>query len=294
MSVHLKYSMIKHLILLWLAIAPVIASANSDCNDKANEVRLTAQLDQAIDILDDCLAEELGRVARTYLLLGLTHYDAGEQRAAIANYSKAIEFAPEYVTAFANRGLSNALLGNFRDAIADYDTAIDLDPGYMQAYYFRAYTHQQMGDFREAIADFTTALTLTRDNDELATLYYSRGRANKEAEYLVPAMADYDQAIALKPAQADYYFSRGLLHHQQKSADAAIADYSRAIELDDRHARAYYNRGLLYRKAGTDFLALRDFEAATDIEPSFARAYANRGYTHMIPLLPLLIILALG
>ena len=66
------------------------------------------------------------------------------------------------------------------------------------------------------------------------------------------------------------------------------------IALDEQHARAYFNRGLLYRKDGNDFRAMRDFEAATDIDPAYARAYANRGYTMMIPIIPILFVLALG
>lgn len=184
--------------------------------------------------------------------------------------------------------------GKYKDALRDFDKAIDLDPDYMQAYYFRAFAHQREGNHQRAIEDFTTALTMTSDTNEMASIYYSRGRANKELKRYDDAYSDYGEALSLKPDDADYYYSRALLHHQRKDNDAAIADYSRTIELYDQHARAYYNRGLLYRKAGTDFLAIRDFEAATDIEPSFARAYANRGYTYMIPVIPLLFILALG
>jgi tetratricopeptide (TPR) repeat protein len=280
-------------VFLLLLSLPFAVQAN-DCNDSANEIRLSDRLDEAIDVLDDCLSEELARVARTYLLLGLTYYDAGEQKKAIANYSKAIELAPNYVTAFANRGLSHSMNDEHDLALADFEQAIDLDPGYMQAYYFRAFAHQRQGDFRSAVEDFNTALTLTTDSNEVATIYYNRGRANKELKAYDDALADYEQAINLRPEDANIYFSRGLLHHQRKDFDAAIADYSRTVELNDQHARAFYNRGLLYRKAGVDFLAVRDFQAATDIEPSFARAHVNRGYTHMIPMLPLLFILALG
>lgn len=284
----------KILLLLSLLLIPHFASADVDCNDRANDIRLSDQLDDAIDVLDACLSEELSRVARTYLLLGLTYYDAGEQKKAVANYSKAIEFAPEYVTAYANRGLSHSVSGRHQLALEDFDRAIELDPTYMQAYYFRAYTYQRADKHARAVEDYSTALTLTQDPTEQAKIYYNRARANKALKRVDDALGDYNEAIALNPANAATYFSRALLHHESKNSDAAIADYSRTIELDDQHARAFFNRGLLYRKAGTDFLAIRDFEAATDIDPSFAKAYVNRGYTHMIPIFPLIFILALG
>ena len=179
-------------------------------------------------------------------------------------------------------------------ALADFRQAIELDPNYMQAYYFRAYTYQRMGKFRKAVDDYNVAMTLTADENERATIYYNRGRANKELDRDQDALSDYSEAIARHPANDAIYFSRALLHHENRDIDEAIADYSRAIELNPEHARAYFNRGLLHRKTKNDYLAVRDFEMATDIEPSFAKAYVNRGYTHMIPLLPLLFILALG
>lgn len=115
----------KKLLIVLLMLLPLATQAEQiDCNDRANEVRMSDRLDEAIDVLGDCLSEELNRVARTYLLLGLTYYDAKEQNKAIANYSKAIEFAPNYVTAFANRGLSYSMKGNYKDALEDFDKAI--------------------------------------------------------------------------------------------------------------------------------------------------------------------------
>lgn len=282
------------LIIACILLLPFSIQAAIDCNDRANEIRMSDRLDEAITVLNNCLSEELGRVARTYLLLGLSHYERGEQQRAIANYSKAIEFAPSYVTAYANRGLSYAMQKDYDEALRDFDRAIALDPGYMQAYYFRAFTHQKAGRFRSAVNDFSTALTMTTDEGETATIYYNRGRAYRELRQFDEALADYDQAIDRNPDFTRAYFSRGLLHHERKNVDNAIADYTKTVSLDDRHARAFFNRGLLYRKTGADFRAMKDFEAATDIEPTYARAHANRGYTASLPLLPLLFILALG
>ena len=284
----------RKLLLTCLFLLPFSAQAEIECNDRANEIRKSDRPDEAISILGDCLSEELSRVARTYLLLGLSYYDQGEHARAIANYSKAIEFAPEYVTAYANRGLSYAMKKDYDRALQDFDRAIELDPSYMQAYYFRAFTNQKSGKLRAAVDDFSMALTLATDEDETATIYYNRGRVYTDLRGYDSALSDYNEAIRINPEFSRAYFSRGLLHHERKRVDEAIADYSRTISLDNRHARAFFNRGLLYRKSGSDFRAMKDFEAATDIEPTYARAYANRGYTMSLPLLPLIFILALG
>ncbi|MDA0271752.1 MAG: tetratricopeptide repeat protein, partial [Proteobacteria bacterium] len=148
----------KKIALLFLLFSlPFTVQAN-DCDNSANKVRMAGGLDEAIDVLDDCLSDELQRVARIYLLLGLTYYDTGEQKKEIANYSKAIELAPNYVTALANRGLSHSMNNEYDLALVDFEQAISIDPDYMQAYYFRAFAHQRHGDFRQAVEDSNTAL----------------------------------------------------------------------------------------------------------------------------------------
>ena len=66
-----------------LVISFTCFTATADCNDEANEARLDNRLEESEIILADCLNDELERLARTYLLLGLTHYDNGNHRKAI-------------------------------------------------------------------------------------------------------------------------------------------------------------------------------------------------------------------
>ena len=88
----------------------------ADCNDDANAASLDNRLDEAEALCADCLDTELRRLARTYMLLDLTHYDNGDHKKAIAQYNKALETVPTYVTALTNRGLSYALSRNMKAA----------------------------------------------------------------------------------------------------------------------------------------------------------------------------------
>ncbi len=269
-------------------------SALANCNDEANLARLDNRPDEALRILQECLNEELSRVARSYLLLGLSWYDKGNQRQAIKAYSKAIETDPDYTTAWVNRGLSHALRGRYSKALADFETALQQDPANMQAFYFRAFAHEKEGRYRLAVEDYTRALDLADGDTEAATILHHRGLAYREMKNTEQALADYDRALSLNPAYVDAYFSRGLLYHKMDRTDAAIADYSRVIDLKPDHAEAFHNRGLLYQKTGTDHLAIRDYNQAIDLKPRYARAYVSRSYAYLIPVIPLLFVLLLG
>ena len=72
-------------------------------------------------------------------------------------------------------------------------------------------------------------------------------RANekyKKGDYQ-EAIADYTQAINLKPNYAEAYNNRGLAKAALEESKGAIADYTEAIRISPDYAEAYNNRGVL-------------------------------------------------
>ena len=92
------------------------------------------------------------------------------------------------------------------------------------------------------------------------------------------AIADYDQAIRLKPDYADAYNNRasptqqGRLRPRHRRlrpghpAQAGLAD-------------AYNNRGIAYDEGRYD-RAIADFDQAIRLKPDYAEAYYNRGIAY--------------
>ena len=61
--------------ILFTVLLLAATTAGATCNESANKARMENRIDDAINILNECLDEELSRLARTYLLLGLSHYE---------------------------------------------------------------------------------------------------------------------------------------------------------------------------------------------------------------------------
>ena len=91
------------------------------------------------------------------------------------------------------------------------------------------------------------------------------------------AVADYSQAIALKPGNAQTYYDRGQNRGFQGDYDGAFADYAKAISLNPKDARAYADRGILWMGRHEDAAALRDFEKALSLNHKSPVAYFGRG-----------------
>jgi tetratricopeptide (TPR) repeat protein len=66
--------------------------------------------------------------------------------------------------AFNNRGVAYKAKGDYERAIADFSKAIEIDPNYVTAYTNRALTYKDKGEYQLAIADFSKAIELDPKN----------------------------------------------------------------------------------------------------------------------------------
>ena len=79
------------------------------------------------------------------------------------------------------------------------------------------------------------------------------------------AIADFDQAIYLKPDYVVAYCNRGIAKRKLEKYEEAIADYNQAIRLKSDHAEAYCNRGIARSYLGHKDEARDDFKVALDL-----------------------------
>jgi tetratricopeptide (TPR) repeat protein len=159
-------------------------------------------------------------------------------------------------------------------------TEIIISPSYgpdakVLAYQSRGDARTNAGAFEQAIADFGEAIRLRPDNVPALS---GRARAKFSLKRFSDALDDYGEAIRLSPAAADLYVERGHVHLSRGDANASILDLNEAIKLDPRNASAFNNRGLAFRKNGDFDRALNDYVIAIEINPVYALAYANRGH----------------
>ena len=90
-------------------------------------------------------------------------------------------------------------------------------------------------------------------NFNRAIAFAKKGDFDKE-------VADYTEAIRLKPDLADAYYGRGLALGKKGDVDRSIADFSDAIRLNPKYAPAYYDRGVAYgMKRGAEDSAIADY-----------------------------------
>jgi tetratricopeptide (TPR) repeat protein len=144
------------------------------------------------------------------------------------------------------------------------------------AYESRGKTHRDGGAIRSALADFNEAVRL---RPESGSAFAGRGWTNFLAGNWSDAIADYSEAIRLSPGSADYYIERGHVYIVTNRVDAAIADLTEAIRLNPQSYRAFNERGLAHFRKGDLVRAQEDINAAIAMFPA-ADFYANRGFVY--------------
>ncbi|MEA5479948.1 serine/threonine-protein kinase [Pseudanabaena galeata UHCC 0370] len=174
--------------------------------------------------------------------------------------SKATE-SGKTATDFLNDGQKKHRENNWKESIADYNEAIRLNPNYVLAYARRGLAFKLLNEKDSADRDFKTAINL---QVKTAEDYRGRGIAKYGLEDKQGAITDYNEAIRLNPDDADAYYIRGNAKYALGDKQGAITDYNEAIRINPNLALAYNNRGNAKYDLGDKQGAIADFRKAAE------------------------------
>jgi tetratricopeptide (TPR) repeat protein len=125
-------------------------------------------------------------------------------------------------------------------------------------------------DYNLAIADFSEAIRLKPGN---SMAYYNRGNVYSDKGDYDKAIADYSEAIHFEPDYIAAYNDRANAYGYKGDLDKAIADETEAIRLNSDFVQAYYARGVFYDRKGDYAKAAADFNEAVRLKLDFVEAY---------------------
>jgi tetratricopeptide (TPR) repeat protein len=134
--------------------------------------------------------------------------------------------------------------------------------------------HGRKRQYDRAIQDYDQAIRLKPDD---ADAFNSRCYARATINQLDAALADCNRSLALRPNDAATLDSGGFNYLKMGRLDAAIADYNAALRLDPKKAHALYGRGIAWRRKGDEARAAADIAAAKAIQADIAEELARRG-----------------
>jgi tetratricopeptide (TPR) repeat protein len=163
---------------------------------------------------------------------------------------------------------------DYRDFQTIFRATIRRNPGCWMAYNnLGSDLLDHTPNLQEAIADFEQALQLKPD---YAEAHYNLGKALARSGRLPEAIDQYEQALRLRPDQADTYDNLGNALYQQGQVAEAIEQYQQALRIEPRHADAHNNLGVALAQAGHLPEAIEQYQDALRLSPENAAELHNK------------------
>lgn len=181
--------------------------------------------------------------------------DAGQDKLALADYSKAIELQPNDVRFLNMRGLFLLTRKQLDAAFADFSLATDKDPKYVQAWNNRGLVHLARNEIPDAIKDFSRAVEI---DPNYSDGFNNRGFAWFQSGENAKALQDFNTTLKLRPDYVNAYNNRGTLFLKLKQFREAASDFSEAIQRDENNPRHYQNRRTAWLELGMTEQAEQD------------------------------------
>lgn len=157
-AIHSRYDIeqpaIRRLIQRKLGVIPRLRQRNRELQDQMQQQQ-----------------NNMKKFAREYVQMGKECItQAHNARAALANYSKALELCPTMVDAWVLRGNTLTDIGEYDEALHHLNHAIELQSASFKAWFGRGRLYMQMGRYEEAVSDLDHASGLNPDNARVHVL----------------------------------------------------------------------------------------------------------------------------
>jgi tetratricopeptide (TPR) repeat protein len=213
------------------------------------------------------------RSPRAHCDLAFVLEQKGDHDEAVAEFTKAVEVAPENAVVWNVRGSFYRNLHQHEKALADYSRAIKLKPDLAEAWWDRSNSYRDLNQYDNALADANMAVKLDPKN---CNSWHSRGHAYEDLGQTDKALKDFSEAVRLEPKNAWHWRCRGQAYDIAKQFEKAVDDLNKAIELDPKNASGVHRRGLAYQHLGQADKALEDFSQAIKLEGKNAEHWLFR------------------
>jgi tetratricopeptide (TPR) repeat protein len=158
--------------------------------------------------------------AKDYNDRGCIYLKLGQLDAAIADFDRAIDLAPDQADAYLNRGIASMLTGAYRQALQDHSEALLLNPQNVRAWINRGIVLRHLGHYDLSIQCFDQALRL---GSRVGYIYGERGRTHEQMGDWNCAHRDYLRSIEILEQDPHTIAQEAMIHQVQGWLTALLA-----------------------------------------------------------------------
>lgn len=228
-------------------------------------------------ISNDLLAENNKKnifpkeTSREYFLHGIKQiefYD--DDKSAIENYEKALDFNPKNIYALLFKAESNWRLQNYDIALNDINTVLEIDPDNKYAIYDRAKVNADAGNYLIAIKHYSESI---EKGIELEYAFANRGTLNSWTGNAASACSDWQASISSGNDDASEYSAKMF---KKNCEDKVFSQFNKKVKMHSlaRSAREKFDLG--NRKgACKDYFEAKKYGYKSTRANFFEKLYVN-------------------
>ncbi|MBU3759207.1 MAG: tetratricopeptide repeat protein [Candidatus Omnitrophica bacterium] len=165
------------------------------------------------------------KFAPAFLHRGMLFSSEGNNKAALADYERAISLDSKLAEAYVGKSMILFAEGNLEGTLTQLNKAIEINPAMGTAFYNRGMAHYYQGDFRKALFDFDMARSL---GEEVEPDIYGEVSVFRDIK---ASLEKLTLAIEKTPGEALNYYNRGILYYHSQDYKKALKDLEKAGEL---------------------------------------------------------------
>lgn len=184
------------------------------------------------------------------------NYQRGQEAMQEQKYDEAIEYFNKDLKENPKNGYSFVWIASLRDYRQEYGQAL-------------------------TAADLALKYLPKKDVDYVAYAYSTRAGIYLHIEDSVKALADYNEAIRLKPKETQPYEERAQLFYEQGKYDLASADYRKMVELKPGDVMGYMGLGRNANAQERWEEAIKQFDYVTKLESEYSSGYSFRAESYI-------------
>jgi len=205
---------------------------------------------------------------------GLARLESGEYQGSVREFSRALEYKPDYGAAYTNRGVALSKSGDPAAAISSYRRALALEPDSPRPLKNLADALLDQGETAEALILYQRALNLAPGYSgiacDLARALSSDGREEE-------AIVCYQAILRSDPESIRAHLGLGNLLLARNQSNAARGHYQEALKINPGSSNARYNLGNLLIEEGLTEEGMACYREVIRRDPEHIDARNNLG-----------------
>src|SRR5512143_3013296 len=210
------------------------------------------------------------------LALGRGYYLKKEYGLAEQYLTQVVETNPAFADVYNMLGVIFHDQGQYEKAVRAFEAALRINPGYTDAALNLAVTYNDTGKYQEAQETYRHALSHSGARrgkvdrfvqGKLANMYADIGDVWLSSGLYAEAIAEYEQALRLRPTFVDIRARLAAAHRDQGEREQAIAEYEEIVRQNPGYLPARLNLGLCLYAAGRRVDAVEQWEQVLRASP---------------------------